>query len=61
MLDKLFSKLGYIKKEKVLDCLEIIIKDIRAEINRCSKHPNIGKQGCLRRIQNLYINLGGIK
>jgi hypothetical protein len=57
MIDKLLAKFGYFHEETLRGRLLYIIAEIRQEIDNRPQYSNIGKKGCLMRIQRLYDEL----
>ena len=56
-MKKILAWFGYFHKENLQRRLIDIITDIRQEINSRPQCPNIGKKGCVKRIQKLYDEL----
>ena len=67
-LDRTLIRENYYKKEylsieqelcQLKDKLTVVIKEIQEEINSRPQYPNIGKKGCLMRLQALIKEFGG--
>jgi len=54
---KILARFGYFHKKDLQRKMIDIITDIRQEIASRPQYPNVGKKGCLKRIQKLYDEL----
>jgi len=53
MIKLLLYKCAYVKRDFIKKQLEYVQSDIRDEIERRKGFPNIGKIGCMKRIQKV--------
>lgn len=53
MIKLFLYKHGYVRKDFVKRQLEFVINDIQFEIEKNSQYQNVGKRGCITRIQKV--------
>jgi hypothetical protein len=53
LLKTILYRFGYVQREFIKRQLEFVLSDIQKEIDSNSQYPNIGKIGCMKRIQKV--------
>ena len=53
MIKLLLYQLGYVQRNFVKKQLKYVLADIQYEIDGRQQYPNIGKKGCMKRIQKV--------